>query len=156
MAKFGNFLGVFTIFYHQRILIYQGFPRFWALCFFDTCIYAQIAWKKIFMQFYVYSCIECIALFLYIMLQKSCQFFIYQFPIFTIFYIKLCIQYTPNFSILTHCKNRASRFCVFKQQIATKFLQKRLNRKIRAYFLLKIKNQNRWNSCGTRLASVFV
>lgn len=137
MVKFGNFWGVFTIFYHQRILIYQGFQRFKALCFFDACIYAQIAWKKIFMQFYVYSCIKCNGLFFIYNVAKFMPKFL---PFFANFMYKSCIQYTPNFDILTHCKKRAGGFCVFTQQIATKFLQKRSNRKITPYFSLKIKN----------------
>ena len=60
--------------------------------------------------------------FIYIIVANFVPiFFIYHFPIFTNFLYKPCIQYTPIFYIFTHCKNHASRFCVFTQKNFTGF-----------------------------------
>ena len=77
-------------------------------------------------------------------------------PYFANFSYKTCIQYAPNFTILTYCKSHAKRFCVFTQQNQTTTHKKSGNQKIERHFLLIFQNQNPANPCGTRLPSVFV
>ena len=77
-------------------------------------------------------------------------------PYFANFLYKMCIQYVPNFTILTYCKSRANRFCVFTQQNQTTTHKKSGNQKIERHFLLISQNQNPANPCGARLPSVFV
>ena len=147
---------IFTIFWKflvfKESLYIKAFPRFFVMFFWYIALYMIFIKKvthailcifmhKMWVLFYIYNVAKIVPKIL---------------PFFTNFLYKTCIQYVPIFPILTYCKSRAKRFCVFTQQNQTTTHKKSGNQKIERHFLLISQNQNPTNPCGTRLPSVFV